>query len=116
MKMITTLVVRAIDFCVQHGWRVIFISVLLTVLSSWYAVTHFKMTTDINQLISPNIPWRQREAQFEKAFPQYELIIAVIDAPTPELVEAASGALAQRLAQQKELIHSVQQPKGGSFF
>src|ERR1700722_14653431 len=116
MKTITAFVVRAVGFCAQYAWPVIAFSILLAVASSWYAATHFKMTTDINQLISPNIPWRQREAQFEKAFPQYELIIAVIDAPTPELVEAASGALAQRLAQEKDLIHSVQQPKGGSFF
>ena len=116
MKTITAFVVRAVGFCAQYAWPVIALSVLLAVASSWYAATHFKMTTDINQLISPNIPWRQREALFEKAFPQYELIIAVIDAPTPELVEAASAAVAQRLAQEKDLIHSVQQPKGGSFF
>ena len=74
------------------------------------------MTTDINQLISSNIPWRQREAAFEKAFPQFELIVAVIDAPTPELVEEATGALVQRLSQQKDLFRSIEQPKGGPFF
>jgi uncharacterized protein len=116
MKTITALVVRAIQFCAQHAWPVIGLSLLLCVLSSWYAATHFAMTTDINQLISPNIPWRQREAAMEKAFPQFELIVAVVNAPTPELVEAASAALADRLLQQKDLFHSVQQPKGGSFF
>ena len=116
MKIITAFVVRAIQFCAQHAWPVIGLSLLLCVLSSWYAATHFAMTTDINQLISPNIPWRQREAAMEKAFPQFELIVAVVNAPTPELVEAASAALADRLLQQKDLFHSVQQPKGGSFF
>jgi len=116
MKTITALVVRAIGFCTQYAWPVIAVSVLLAVLSSWYAATHFAMTTDVNQLISPNIPWRQREAAFEKAFPQYELIVAVIDAPTPELVDAASGALVQRLSQQKDLFRSIQEPKGGPFF
>ncbi|HEX8827271.1 MAG TPA: hopanoid biosynthesis-associated RND transporter HpnN, partial [Xanthobacteraceae bacterium] len=116
MKIITALVVRAIQFCAQHAWPVIGLSLLICILSSWYAATHFAMTTDINQLISPNIPWRQREAAMEKAFPQFELIVAVVNAPTPELVEAASAALADRLLQQKDLFHSVQQPKGGSFF
>jgi len=116
MKTITALVVRAIGSCTQYAWPVIAVSVLLAVLSSWYAATHFAMTTDVNQLISPNIPWRQREAAFEKAFPQYELIVAVIDAPTPELVDAASGALVQRLSQQKDLFRSIQEPKGGPFF
>jgi uncharacterized protein len=116
MKIITAFVVRAITFCAQHAFPVIGLSLLLCILSSWYAATHFAMTTDVNQLISPNIPWRQREAAMEKAFPQFQLIVAVVNAPTPELVEAASAALADRLLQQKDLFHSVQQPKGGSFF
>ena len=116
MKMITAFVVRAVGFCAQHAWPVIGVSLLLTVLSGWYAATHFAMTTDINQLISSHIDWREREAALEKAFPQFELIVGVIDAPTPELVDEATAALAQRLAQQKDLIFTVEQPKGGSFF
>jgi hypothetical protein len=116
MKTITALVVRTIDFCVRHAWPVIAVSLVLAILSSWHAVTHFAITTDVNQLISPNIPWRQREAAFEKAFPQFELIVAVVDAPTSELVEEATQALVQRLSQQKDLFHSIQQPKGGAFF
>jgi hopanoid biosynthesis associated RND transporter like protein HpnN len=116
MKSITALVVRAIGFCAQNAWPVIVVSILLTLLSSWYAATHFAMTTDVNRLISPNIAWRQREATLEKAFPQYETIVAVVDAPTPELVDEATGALAARLSQQKNLIYSIEEPKGGSSF
>jgi uncharacterized protein len=116
MKTITALVVRAIDFCVHYAWPVIGVALVLTVASSWYAATHFSMTTDINKLISTDIPWRQRELAFEKAFPQYELIVAVIEAPTPELVAEASDALTERLSQQKDLFRSVQQPQGGAFF
>jgi uncharacterized protein len=116
MKTITAIVVRAIEFCAQYAWPVIGAAILLTIASSWYAATHFSMTTDINQLISTDIPWRQREAAFEKAFPRYELIVAVIDAPTPELADEATAALVQKLSQQKDLFRSVQQPKGGAFF
>jgi hopanoid biosynthesis associated RND transporter like protein HpnN len=116
MKMITALVVRAIEFCAKFAWPVLAAALLLTVASSWYAATHFSMTTDINQLISTDIPWRQREMAFEKAFPQYELIVAVIDAPTPELAAEAGNALTARLVQQKDLFHSVQQPEAGPFF
>ena len=116
MKSITGFVVRAISICAKNAWPVIGLSVLLAVLASWYAATHFSMTTDINQLISPNIDWRQREARFEKAFPQFELIVAVVDAPTPELVDEATNALVAKLAPQKDLFHSIQQPKGGPFF
>jgi hopanoid biosynthesis associated RND transporter like protein HpnN len=116
MKTITAFVVRAIDFCIHHAWSVIGLALVLTVASSWYAATHFSMTTDINKLISTDMPWRQRELKFESAFPQYELIVAVIEAPTPELVAKASDALTARLSQQKDLFRSVQQPQGGAFF
>src|SRR5271163_157998 len=116
MKSITALVVRAIEVCVKFAWPVVGIAVLLTVASGWYAVTHFSITTDINQLISTSIPWRQRELAFEKAFPQFELIVAVIDAPTPELADEATSALVGRLEQHKNLFRSIQQPKGGDFF
>ncbi|HTC05608.1 MAG TPA: MMPL family transporter [Xanthobacteraceae bacterium] len=116
MKTITAFVVRAIDFCIHHAWPVIGLALVLTVASSWYAATHFSMTTDINKLISTDIPWRKRELLFEKAFPQYELIVAVIEAPTPELVAEASDALTARLSQRKDLFSSIQQPQGGAFF
>jgi uncharacterized protein len=116
MKSITAFVVSAIEICVKFAWPVVGIAVLLTVASGWYAATHFKITTDINQLISTSIPWRQRELAFEKAFPQYELIVAVIDAPTPELADEATGDLVQRLSQQKDLFRTIEQPKGGPFF
>jgi uncharacterized protein len=116
MKIITALVVRAIRSCAQHAWPVIGLSILLGILSSWYAATHFAMTTDVNQLISPNIPWRQREAAMEKAFPQFDTILAVVSAPTPEMVRGAANALTLELLQQKDLFHSIDQPKGGRFF
>ena len=116
MKTITAFVVGAIDFCAQYAWLVVASALILMAASSWYAVTHFSMTTDINKLISNDIPWRQREAAFEKAFPQFELIVGVIDAPTPELADEATQALAKRLASQTNLFRSILQPQGGAFF
>jgi hopanoid biosynthesis associated RND transporter like protein HpnN len=116
MKPITAFVVRAIGFCVHYARWVIAGSIVITVLSGWYAAAHFSVTTDINQLISSNSPGRQREMAFEKAFPQFDAIIAVIDAPTPELVQEATAALVARLSQQKNFFRSVEAPQGGSFF
>jgi uncharacterized protein len=116
MKTITNSVVRAIAFCIRYQWSVIIGSLVLAILAGWYAAAHFSMTTDINQLISSTSPARQRELAFEKAFPQFDTIIAVVNAPTPELVQEAAGVLAARLAEQKDLYRSIVQPQGGSFF
>ena len=116
MKTITNSVVRTIACCIRYQRTVIVASIILAILAGWYAAGHFSLTTDINQLISSNSPARQRELAFEKAFPQFDTIIAVVSAPTPELVQEAAGALAARLAEQKDLYRSVVQPQGGSFF
>jgi uncharacterized protein len=116
MKTLTAFVVRAIAFCIHYPRWVIAGAIVLAAVSTWYAATRFSMTTDINQLISSNSPSRQRELAFEKAFPQFDTIIAVIDAPTPELVEQGSGALVARLSQQKNFFRSVQDLQGSSLF
>jgi uncharacterized protein len=117
MKTTTAFVVRAIAFCWQYAWPIIAGAVLLAIVSSWYSVTHFKMTTNMSQLISGHIPWRERESALEKAFPHFQLITAVIDAPTPELVSESTDALVQRLSQQSNLFQSVVElPPGGPYF
>ena len=116
MKTITAIVVRTIAFCSQNAWLVIAAGLLLAVASSWYSAAHFKMTTDMADLISNDIPWRQREAALEKAFPHFKTTVAVIDAPTQELADAATAALAQRLSQQKTMFLSIEDPAGGAFF
>ncbi len=117
MKTTTAFVVRAIAFCWRNAWPVIAAALVLALASSWYTATHFKMTTNMNQLISGNLPWRINEAALEKAFPHFQLIVAVIDAPTPELVTAASNALVARLSRQKHMFQAVTPlPPGGSYF
>ena len=116
MKTITAYVVRTIGFCTHFAWRVIAAAVVLALIAAWYAATHFSMTTDINALISSTSASHQREQELEKAFPQFDTVVAVIDAPTVEQVEAATEALVQRLAPQKNFFRTIVEPQGGAFF
>ena len=116
MKTTTAFVVRAIAFCCKYAWQVIAAVLLLAIVSSWYAATHFSMTTNLSQLISNHIPWREREAALEKAFPHFQTIVAVIDAPTQELVDEATAALLRRLSRQKGLYRSIEEPGAGPYF
>ncbi len=116
MKTITSFVVRTIHFCIHRPWWVIAVTVLMTAVSSWYAASHFSVNTDINQLLSANSPGRQREIAFEKAFPQFDLTIIVVDAPTPELVQEATAALVAKLNQEKNYFTTVDETQGNPFF
>ena len=101
----------------RHPLPIIIAFVLLTALSGFYVVRHFSINTDVNALISADLPWRQRELAFEAAFPQStQGILAVVDAPTPELADAAANALADQLSEHGGLLHSVEQLGGGKFF
>ena len=115
--MLTAAILRIVDVCTRFSWLVVAVALLLSALSAGYAVNHFAINTDVSKLISPNLPWRQRELAYSAAFPQRDAtILAVIDARTPEQADEAAKRLAQRLAEQPELFKSVQQPGGGSFF
>jgi hopanoid biosynthesis associated RND transporter like protein HpnN len=106
-----------VNICTRYAWTVIVIASLLTLVSGIYAVRNFAINTDINKLISPDLPWRQRELAYAKAFSQqFDSILAVVDAPTSELASQASSALAQKLLQHPDLFPSVQEQGGSPFF
>jgi uncharacterized protein len=116
MKTITSFVVRAINLCIHYAPWVIAAAILIGIGSSWYAATHFSVNTDINQLLSATSPGRQRELAFEKAFPQFDITLAVVEAPTPELAQQASAALVAKLSTQKNFFVSVEEQQGSPFF
>ncbi len=115
--MLKSAIVAIVTRCTHHAWTVIVAASLLAVISAVYATKNFGINTDINTLISPDLPWRQREIGFERAFPQHlRSILVVVDAPTPELATEATSALVERLRNNKELFDSIAQPGGGEFF
>jgi uncharacterized protein len=116
--MLSSIIARIVDVCTRYVWAVVAVSTLSTAVCGHYAVTHFAINTDIQHLISRDLPWRQRELAYEKAFPQgMELIVAVVRAPTPELTGAATKALAERLRPKTEFFRAVQESGGaGAFF
>jgi hypothetical protein len=104
-------------FSTRHALSVIAIAALFAVVSGVYVIRHFAINTDINKLISPDLPWRQQELAFWRAFPQsVGTISAVVDAPTAELADQASSALAQKLLLQTNLFETVDEPASSSLF
>ena len=115
--MVTIVIKKIIGQCMRYAWLVVAAAALLTVGSSWYAVRHFAINTDIGKLISSDSPWWQRELALYEAFPQrVESILAVVEAPTPELVGQASAALVERLSREPRLFRSVHDTVGSPFF
>ena len=115
--MLRATIVATVRFCTRYAWPVIIVGAISGVVAGVYAERHFSINTDINKLISPDLAWRKREIAFERSFPErYQSILAVVNAPTPELVSQATAALVAKLAEQPDLILAIQQPGGGPFF
>ena len=115
--MLASAVTKIVRFCTRFPWIIIILGVGIATAAGAYTATHFAINTDINKLISADLDWRQREMDFEKAFPgHFGSTLVVIDAPTPELAAQASAALTRKLAAQPELFHSVEDMAGNDFF
>ena len=108
---------RLVALSIRHAWRTIAIGAVAAVLAGAFAVGHFNMTTDTEQLISAKLPWRQNGIAFNKAFPQQgDTIAVVIDGQTPELAENAAQILADKLAPRTDVFRNVDRPDGGEFW
>jgi len=113
---LTSIVVSVVRTCTRFATLVVILSLLLAVGASYYAARHFAINTDINTLISPELDWRKRDNQFEHAFDREKLILAVVEAPTPELASAASKVLFTKLSGDTTHFESVQPLGSGEFF
>jgi hopanoid biosynthesis associated RND transporter like protein HpnN len=92
------------------------LSLLLAVGAGFYTVRNFSINTDINTLISPDLDWRKRDNRFGEAFDRDRLILAVVEAPTPELAGSAAKALAEKLKGDKKNFEAVTPLGSGEFF
>jgi hopanoid biosynthesis associated RND transporter like protein HpnN len=113
---LTSIVVSIVKACTRFASFTVLIALALAIAAGFYTTRHFSINTDINTLISPDLDWRKRDNQFDEAFDRDRTILAVVDAPTPELTSAASAALAQKLSGDTRNFESVQPLGSGEFF
>jgi uncharacterized protein len=113
--MLSSAIVRVVDFCARRRWQVIFVGSVLAAMAAAYDVARFSITTDTEGLISQKLVWNQRQSTFSNAFPPNGISV-VITAATPENAAAATTSLEQDLAKHPDLFRTVVQAGGGAFF
>jgi hypothetical protein len=116
--MLSRALVGLVRISLKAPGTVLLVCLAGAILLGFYAATHFNIDADTNKLISPTLPWRQLDAQFEQAFPQnVDLIAIVVDAKdSPGQAEDAAAALAKWAGAHPELFKTVRRPDGGEFF
>jgi uncharacterized protein len=113
---LTSAVVSIVRTCTRFATLTLLVGFILAVASGFYTAHHFAINTDINTLISSKLDWRQRDQQFDGAFERDNTILAVVEAPTPELAGQAVAALEQKLKGDTKNFVSMQPLGSGEFF
>ncbi|WP_153101802.1 MMPL family transporter [Paraburkholderia hayleyella] len=115
--MLKSSIVRLVAGSVRHPARVIALSLVLAVASSVYVAHHFKINTDISRLIDTDPQWSALDEATSRAFPQRgQSLLVVVEAPVPELADAAANTLTTALQKEPGEFVAVTQPAGGAFF
>jgi hopanoid biosynthesis associated RND transporter like protein HpnN len=112
-----SLTARLVSLCADRAWIVVLLALALATTATTYVLGHFAMSSNTYDLLSPKLPWRIRETEFNTLFPQAgPKIVVVVDGQTPELTEAATTSLAQLLRTEHRLFRSVHRPDSGPFW
>jgi hopanoid biosynthesis associated RND transporter like protein HpnN len=115
--MLKAIVTSVVGNCTRFPWPIIVLALVGAASAAVYSARHFAINTDVNKLISRELDWRQREAEFEKAFPgHFGSTLVVIEAPTAEYASRAAAELGTKLKAQPQLFHSVNDIGGSDFF
>jgi len=115
-EVLTSIVVSIVKTCTRFATLTLLVGLALAIGAVYYTTQHFVINTDINTLISDKLDWRQRDVQFDKAFDRDSTILAVVEAPTPELTNSAAAALEAKLKDDKTNFLSMQPLGSGEFF
>ncbi len=112
-----SLIARLVGLSAARAWIVVAAAIILCAATTQYVMSHFAMTTDTSALLSSKLPWRVRQATFDRVFPQDDSnVVVVVDGRTPELSEEGAARLAAGLSAQASLFHSVRRPDSGPFW
>ncbi|MBN08217.1 MAG: hypothetical protein CMM45_10335 [Rhodospirillaceae bacterium] len=101
----------------RHARAVMFGLMLITLLSGYYALANLSVNTDTEDMLSPDLPFRQHSKTLSMAFPQFsDNIVVVVDAPTPDQTYDAANLLLAQLQKNTALFGTVFDPATHPFF
>lgn len=96
---------------------VVAVSIAATVAAAGYLALNVHISTNTDDMLSAELPFRKNAAALKRAFPMLSNNIAiVIDGQTPDLADDGAQALTVKLAENPKLFGNVFDPEGSPFF
>lgn len=106
-----------VRFSLAYRKSILVALAVLAAISGIYVARHFEMDSRSEDLISQNVPWRQRAIEYDRAFPQQNnFTLVVIEGVTPERAEEAAVALKGGLLKRPDMFPAVRDLQGDPFF
>ncbi|WP_367160744.1 MMPL family transporter [Kozakia baliensis] len=114
--MLASLISRIVTFCAQRAWLVVAIFALLVGGSVLATTTLLGVTTNTDEMFSSKLPWKQRNAELTKLFPQNDnLMVAVIRSDIPEQGRETARQLGRILSVDHKNFQTVRLPDDNPF-
>ena len=109
--------VRVVLASARRPVLVLLLGLALAAACGWLAAARLQVTTDIDGLFAATLPWKQREAELKRLFPQFnDLLVAVVEADAPEMAEATAAGLASALQADPAHFRTVRRPDASPYF
>src|SRR5918995_263359 len=116
MRRLLQVLVWSVDRIAARPLPFVAISIVVAAAALVVPLQHLRIDTSTTEMISPEVPFRRNQAEFQRAFPEFDdTIVAVIEGALRERVEQAASALADEL-RASELFTAVDYPSGDPFF
>jgi len=114
---VTEFIVRIVQLCRRYAALVALIFFALAVLSGWIAAHRLSVDTNTDNLFASTLPWRQHAMAFDREFPQFNNVLAVVvRGATPEESDETAAQLATALQADKKHFIDVSRPDADPFF
>jgi hopanoid biosynthesis associated RND transporter like protein HpnN len=108
---------RIVDFSRRNAPAVAGLAALLAVAGGAFVARRISVDSDTGKLVDPSLPWQRASADIARQFPQdNHLLLAVVDADTPEEASDVAASLAKRMAGRPDLFSYVRQPDANPYF
>jgi uncharacterized protein len=96
---------------------VVLAGLLLAAAAVAYGRSHLGVNTDTDTLFASSLRWRQNQVAWGRAFPQFNgLLVAVIDANSPEAADETAAGLTAALAKDTAHFGEVRRPDASAYF
>ncbi len=101
----------------RAAWPVAAATLLLVVLAGVYLAQNLAVDTNLDELIDPDAPFRERQRELNTAFPdQDDRLVVVVDGGTLDARLAATTELTDRLRARTDVVRAVFAPAVMPFF